>query len=263
MEWVMANIIDELFVYIANIVCWEGRINTRHLREKYGVSQATAQKVLKEDQQRFPNNLTYNQSEKAFLVSENVTSVNAKNNFSHYLSNVSLDEKLSIASHLFEVEAPLRNINPLQVRPILRAVRENLAIDIGYISLSNPDYLDRIIQPHSLIFAGSSWHIRAYCKTNQDFRDFSLARFNGEAVFEGKATHSANHDERWNTFVDIVIEADPRFSDLQKQIREKDYQMENGRKVIQVRAALVNYLLKRLHIDHYQNTPEAQQSIKH
>jgi len=160
-----------------------------------------------------------------------------------------------------EVEAPLRNINPLQIRPILRAIREQLQIDIGYISLSSPNYLDRIIQPHALIFDGLRWHVRAYCNKNGQFRDFTLSRFNGSASFEGKATHSAAQDEKWNTIVDVVIEADPRFSDQQKHIIEQDFQMQQGQKIIPTRAALVNYLLRRLHIDSYKNTPEEQQIV--
>ncbi|MCG6202250.1 WYL domain-containing protein [Psychromonas antarctica] len=253
--------IDERFFFIETLVWWEGRINTRHLREKYDLSQATAQKILKQYQKMFPENLTYNPSEKAFIVSDSFTAIDKLNDFSDYLVNISGDDHPSISTSVFEVEAPLRNLNPLQIRPILRAIREKLAIDIGYISLSNPDYLDRIIQPHSLIFDGLRWHIRAYCNKNQDFRDFSLSRFNGDAIFEGKATHSVEQDKNWNTFVDVVIEPDPRFSDVQKQIIEKDYQMVNGRKIISVRGALTNYLLKRLNIDHYQNTPEAQQIV--
>lgn len=256
----MSSKIDQRFVFIESVIWWEGRINTRHLREKYDLCPATAQKVLKQYQQMFPDNLSYNPSEKAFIVSDNFTVIDKPSDFSDYLGQVSLHSP-SISCAVFEVEAPLRNINPLQIRPILRAIREKLAIDIGYISLANPDYLDRIIQPHSLIFDGLRWHIRAYCNKNQDFRDFSLSRFNGEAVFEGRATHTVEQDEKWNTFVDVVIEPDPRFSDLQKQIIEKDYQMENGCKIISVRGALSNYLLKRLNIDHYQNTPEAQQIV--
>lgn len=79
----------------------------------------------------------------------------------------------------YEVEAPLRHISPHLVRPILRAIREQLAIDIGYISLS---------------------------------------RFNDEAVFEGKADKPATLDLAWHTQLDVVIEPDPRLSDAQKRV---------------------------------------------
>ena len=37
--------------------------------------------------------------------------------------------------------------------------------------------------------------------------------------------------------------------------------MTNGSKKIPIRAALVNYLLRRLHLDNYKNTPEEQQIV--
>lgn len=116
-----------------------------------------------------------------------------------------------------EVDAPLRSLNPTQIRPILRAIRENLSIDIGYISLSSPNYLDRIIQPHALIFDGLRWYVRAFCNKNQQYRDFNLSRFNGNATFEGKATNLAIHDERWNTQVNIIIALDPRLNQQQNK----------------------------------------------
>jgi predicted DNA-binding transcriptional regulator YafY len=255
------------FNFIERVVRWEGQINATHLATKFQLSRQAASTVLQLYRESFPKNLLYNQSNKAFIATAEFNDQTQLTDFSDYLTAVSTshqstkDLKPSVDICVFEVEAPLRNINPLQVRPILRAIREKLAIDIGYISLSSPDYLDRIIQPHALIFDGLRWHVRAYCNKNQQFRDFTLSRFNGEAVFEGKATHSSALDEKWQTMVDVVIEADPRFNDQQKRIIEQDFQMENGQKTITTRAALVNYLLRRLHIDSYKNTPEEQQIV--
>jgi predicted DNA-binding transcriptional regulator YafY len=255
------------FNFIESVVIWEGQINATHLATKFQLSRQAASTVLQLYRESFPQNLLYNQSNKAFVATADFNDHTQVTDFSEYLTAVSnshqstKDLKQSVDVCIFEVEAPLRNINPLQVRPILRAIREKLAIDIGYISLSSPDYLDRIIQPHALIFDGLRWHVRAYCNKNNQFRDFTLSRFNGAATFEGKASHSAAQDEKWNTIVDVVIEADPRFNDQQKCIIEQDFQMHQGKKIIPTRAALVNYLLRRLHIDNYKNTPEEQQIV--
>ena len=255
------------FNFIESVVGWEGQINATHLATKFQLSRQAASTVLQLYRENFPKNLLYNQSNKAFIATAEFDNNAQLTDFSDYLAAVSIAHqpakglKQSVDVCVFEVEAPLRNINPVQVRPILRAIREKLAIDIGYISLSSPNYLDRIIQPHALIFDGLRWHVRAYCNKNQQFRDFTLSRFNGEAEFEGKATHSSALDENWQTMVDVVIEADPRFNEQQKRIIEQDFQMENGQKTITTRAALVNYLLRRLHIDSYKNTPEEQQIV--
>jgi hypothetical protein len=256
------------FAFIDNIVGWKGQVNATHIGAKFQLSRQAASSILKQYREQFPTYLQYDLSQKSYIATDDFNQSfihsSAFNSFSQYLSAIEFardDSSHLLSSMVLEVEAPLRNINPLQIRPILRAIRENLKIDIGYISLSSPDYLDRIIQPHALIFDGLRWHVRAFCNKNSQFRDFTLSRFNGEATFEGKATHNAVQDDKWNTIVDVVIEAAPRFYAQQKSIIEQDFQMKKGKKIIPVRADLVNYLLRRLHIDSYKNTPEEQQIV--
>lgn len=250
------------FDFIEQLAWWEGQINASHLMAKFKITRASASNILKDYRAKYPKNLIYNASSKACLPTKLFSGQSDLHQFSNYLNAIGTQynkNKLSLCA--FEVEAPLRNLNPEQVRPILKAIREKLAIDIGYISLSSPDYLDRIIEPHALIFDGLRWHVRAYCYKNQDFRDFSLSRFNGQVEFEGKATFSEDKDERWKTFIDVVIQPDPRLTVKQQTIIAKDFQMIKGTKTISTRAALVNYLLLRLRIDGYKNTPEEQQII--
>jgi len=258
----------ERFTFVNNVVGWEGQINATHIATKFQLSRQAASSILKQYRELFPTYLQYDLSQKAYIATDDFNHSfihsNSVNSFSQYLAAIefaSNDSSNLLSSIALEVEAPLRNINPLQIRPILRAIREQLQIDIGYISLSSPNYLDRIIQPHALIFDGLRWHVRAYCNKNQQYRDFTLSRFNGIAAFEGKATNTSEQDEKWQTIVDVVIEADPRFNTQQKQVIEQDFQMTNGQKLIPTRAALVNYLLRRLHIDSYKNTPEEQQIV--
>ncbi|WP_235282233.1 WYL domain-containing protein [Thalassotalea sp. ND16A] len=252
------------FAFIDNVVSWEGQINTSHIAKKFNLSRQSASHILKQYREQFPQLLRYDLSSKAFVATTEFDQKINGHHFSNYLEAISSNNNSFIEGvdvWALEVEAPLRNINPIQVRPILRAIREKLAIDIGYISLSNPDYLDRIIQPHTLIFDGLRWHVRAYCNKKQAYRDFTLSRFNGHAVFEGKAKNTVNEDEKWNIFVDVVIEADPRLNPQQKRVIEQDFQMTDGQKIMSIRAAFVNYLLRRLHIDSYKNTPEEQQIV--
>lgn len=256
------------FSFIENMLGWEGQINASHIATKFSLTRQAASAILKQYRKKHPDFLQYNQSTKVFIATNNFNNTFKHNtqlhNFSNYLTSIASsanNQNAQIEVCTYEVEAPLRNINPIQIRPILRAIREKRAIDIGYISLSSPNYLDRIIQPHALIFDGLRWHVRAYCNKNSQFRDFTLSRFNGEAEFEGKATHTAEQDLNWQTIVNVVIEADARFSTEQKQVIEKDFQMTDGKKTIPVRAALVNYLLRRLHIDTHKNSPEEQQIV--
>ena len=45
------------------------------------------------------------------------------------------------------------------------------------MSFTTPDAETRLIAPHTLIYTGMRWHVRAYCEKNRDYRDFVLSRF--------------------------------------------------------------------------------------
>jgi len=260
----MSKEIESRFAFIERVSWWEGRVNAAHISKQYGLSRQAASGVLKQYREQYPQNLNYDASVKGHVPTLQFKARSGNIHFSYYLYTIS-NSSLGIVSDtnlsIHEIETPLRNINPNQVRPILRAIREKLSIDIGYISLSSPDYLDRIIQPHALIFDGLRWHVRAFCFKNQAFRDFSLSRFNGQAVIESKAHIPVEQDLKWQTILDVIIEPDPRLNNRQKQVIETDYQMRNGQYIIKTRAALVNYLLLRLRLDSYKNTPEEQQIV--
>ena len=260
----MAINIENRFNFIEQVVWWEGSINASTIRKHFQLTRQAASKLVNRYKQEYPDNLEYNKSLKAYTFTQHFSPSHCVKYFSSYLKVINGVQPTVLPNtvgFVYEVEAPLRNINPKNVRPILKAIREKLAIDIGYISLSSPQYLDRIIEPHALIFDGLRWHVRAYCLKNLEFRDFVLSRFNAQAIFEGKATKCSSLDDKWHHMVDIIIEPDPRLSLVQQQIIANDYQMEHGQKVIPVRAALLNYLLLKLRVDQFKNTPEEQQIV--
>lgn len=255
----MKKIDRERFHFIDNIVWWEGQINASTLMRNFQISRDSASSILKSYNQLFPDNLIYDQSIKARIITRKFKAISDVSSFNNYLKLLQKPHYKEIVESIEEVEAPLRNINAQLVRPILKAIREKLAIDIGYRSLTSPDYLDRIIEPHTLIFDGLRWHVRAYCRKNSAYRDFVLSRFNGVVEFEGVALFNKEQDNLWQTFIDVEIIPDPRLTEKQQAIIAIDFQMEKGKKVIKTRIALVNYLLLRLRLDHYKNTAEEQQ----
>jgi len=258
--------------FIEVVALWEGRLTSNHLTEFFGFSRDKASKELQQYKQLAPDNLTYDPSLKGYKPTQQFTPLFTSADIEEYRqlvvrqplnqNPVCFDGVPSVFQAGFEVMTPpLRNIDPVLVQPILKACREKLRLDIGYLSLSNPDYEGRIIAPHTLAYDGLRWHVRAWCEKNSEFRDFVLSRFADSAELMGSAAISAEEDTLWQTWTEVVIEPDPRLSPQQKRIIELDYQMENGTRTIPCRAAMLLYLFKRLGIDHYQNTGEAQQII--
>ena len=158
----------------------------------------------------------------------------------------------SLALNVANVEVlsvPVRDVKPEVLRPIMQAARQQKRLEVDYVSIKNPDREGRIIVPHTLVFTGLRWHVRAWCEKNQAYRDFVLSRFRDIPEIMDESRHGVDEDEQWNTMVSIRIVPDPRLARSQQEVIEVDYGMENGALEIATRGKLVPYALKLLHID--------------
>jgi predicted DNA-binding transcriptional regulator YafY len=103
--------------------------------------------------------------------------------------------------------------------------------------------------PHSIVHSGMRWHVRAYCEKNNDYRDFVLTRFYGVLKPNGVSEQTINQDEAWNTLVFVCFTPDQRLFLEQQTIVANDYGMTDKHLLIQVRGALVQYLMQMMRID--------------
>ena len=117
-----------------------------------------------------------------------------------------------------------------------------------YQSLSQPEPRWRWIAPHAIGFDGFRWHSRAFCLTDQAFKDFLLSR-----ILETRGSRSSDisseADTDWNSEVTLEIGPHPDLSDTQQKVISLDYGMRGGRAKIKVRKALLYYALRRLGLD--------------
>jgi predicted DNA-binding transcriptional regulator YafY len=246
---------------IEAILLWEGRLTTRHLVDYFDSTRQSAQKYIGDYKQLNPTAFEFDPTVKAHLTGDSFKPLFIDSEFSTYHKLFNTSNHPSSRLLVEQLPRVSRNICPALVRPILVAIRDKLRLDIGYISLSSPDFEDRIIQPHSLVFDGLRYHVRAYCEKNQDFRDFVLSRFSGQFCFEGAASAYENDDTLWQTQLTLVLCPDHRLSTAQKLCIERDFQMRDGQLIVPVRAALLKYLLNYLRVDIYQAHAEQQQIV--
>lgn len=102
-------------------------------------------------------------------------------------------EGLALAyAHTRTLEVPDRLINAEILRPLLKACREHLRLEVEYVSLANPEPEVRLIAPHTLIYTGMRWHVRAFCEENQAYRDFVLSRLRGVPEFMDDVTETVS-----------------------------------------------------------------------
>ena len=251
---------------------WEGRLTTNHLCNSFGIGRQQASKDINAYITDIaPGNLEYDRQLRGYKPTAAFKPVLTSGIADEYLHVLDRNQDIS---HTFEgldlgvahtsvLQVPTRHVEPEILRAIIQASREQRRLEIAYLSLSSPIAEERIIDPHTLVFTGLRWHVRAYCEKNRSFRDFVLSRFRGTPEIMDKALVSEEEDERWQTRINIILTPDTRLSEAQGDIIAADYGMSNRELSISTRASLVEYALQALNVDprKIEAKPEAQQIV--
>lgn len=134
------------------------------------------------------------------------------------------------------------------ISAIMRAIYSNSAIRCEYESLSS-GATKRELVPHAIVNNGHRWHVRAYDRKSKAFRDFVCTRFKRIELqeTEPKNNELADMDTAWNTLCELQLVPHPRLN--HSKAIEMDYGMTKGMLVLEVRAALANYLLRQWNVD--------------
>ncbi len=258
--------------YIETIALWEGRLTTRHLCDTFGIGRQQASKDINNYIRHVgPGNLEYDKFLKGYKPTAGFSPQVTRGLADEYLHLMARNNELmnvfeSLALNVANVEVlsvPVRNVRPEILRPIMQAARAQQRLEVDYVSINNPDREGRIIVPHTLVYTGLRWHVRAWCEKNQEYRDFVLSRFRDLPDMLGDSDHGAQGDVEWNTTVTMRIVPDQRLSPAQQQVVEIDYGMVDGALAITTRGKLVPYALKLLHINPGEQLPDptAQQIV--
>jgi predicted DNA-binding transcriptional regulator YafY len=253
--------------FIEIIALWEGRLTTRHLREVFGLGRQQASKDINNYKRSIgPGNLEYDTAAKGYRPSDTFSPVVSRGTAEEYLDIVAGSSEIQqvlgrLPDALTATEvlrAPVRQVSPEILRPLISAAREARRVEVDYVSLNAPDREGRIIVPHTLVWTGQRWHVRGWCEKNQAYRDFVLSRFRGEPEIMDISEHTVHEDLDWHTWIDIVIAPDPRLSSAQQEVVAHDYAMDGNQWRLSVRAKLLPYYLKLLQIDPEDIKPDAQ-----
>jgi len=263
--------VEQRLSFLEARLFWEGRVNRKDLMTRFGISVPQASSDLQKYQKLAPKNIKYDKSGKFYYASSNfkpkIISPNPNDFFSqlHLISNGVFQKNASFLYTVPEFDvtpSPERYADMDTLRKILKAIKENKALEIEYQSMSQPDSVCRWIMPFAFGHDGFRWHIRAYCDINREFRDFIAGRI---LSIKRERPHEIDFskDILWHWHVTFKIAPHPGFSEGQRKAIELDYGMENGIAYIKVRAAFVFYLKKRLGLDkgHEKKPPHEQHIV--
>ncbi len=236
---------------------WEGHVNRGDLMGAFGVSVNQASTDLNRYIGMATDNIAYDKSARTYIRGPKFTPLFLKPDASRYLSQLrSVADGIvdrgdawigQLPSH-DSAPTPVRGVHAETLRCIIAAIHRSEAIEAKYQSLSRPEPRWRWIAPHAIGFDGFRWHARAFCLTDETFKDFLLSRII-EIRGNKPSEVSAEADKDWNELVDLEIGPHPELSEMQQKVIALDYGMRHGRARISVRKALLYYALKRLGLD--------------
>jgi hypothetical protein len=249
--------IERRLEFIEFRLFWEGHVNRGDLMAAFGISINQASTDLNRYLGMAPDNMLYDKSARAYVRGDRFEPLFLRPDPASYLSQLrSISDGIVTQEETWigrlpafdTVPSPARGIDAGHLRTVLQAVHSRLAIEVEYQSLSNPAPRWRWIAPHAIAFDGFRWHARAWCFTDQCFKDFLLARILG--IRDSRPSDvDRGQDADWHTMVTLEIGPHPGLSEAQKKVVALDYGMRNGKCNVTVRKALLYYTLKRLGLD--------------
>lgn len=245
--------------YIEIMAFYTGVVTRSDVAKAFGISDAAATKDLKYYGQIAPDNLNYKHTVFGFVPGERFEAMFADLSPAAVLPMIASNRVVAGGPYLDELiygisanrlPLPTRLPDKTVLAQITRAIRQHKRLRVSYYSLTDRDSRSqRIIEPHSLVNTGLRWHVRAYSEETYDFRDFVLSRFVEAECLNEEAESSAQYDEDWTEVINLQLTPHPKLDEKKRASLLVDYDCKDELIEIQVRRALIGYLLQRLSVD--------------
>lgn len=245
---------DRRLAFIDFRLRWDGRLNRSDLTDFFGISVPQASLDIARYTELAPQNLIYDRSSRVYQATADFHPLHAATQPLQYLN-----ELLASATGVLEPDAsfigwrppvdsvphPGRGVAAEILFALLKAIRETSGLKVIYQSMSRLEPGARTISPHAFAHDGFRWHVRAFCHSREEFRDFVLGRILEIQGIE-PAGRPASEDKEWNTVLPLVLVPNPGLSAGKRRAIELDYGMSTGETELKCRQALLFYTLKRL-----------------
>lgn len=258
--------------YIEIMAFYTGAVARSDVAKAFGISDPAATKDLKLYGDLAPGNLVYTQAVFGFVPAPGFRPVFADLSPAAVLPLLAAN--LAVAGGPYGQESiyglpaaalplPARLPGAPVLAQITRAIHGHRKLRVSYRSLSDRESQEsRTIEPHALVDTGLRWHVRAYSEATYDFRDFVLSRFVEAECLDEPAESSAEHDEDWVEIVSLQLGPHAGLDDKKRESLLLDYGTSGEVIEVNVRRALIGYVLQRLSVDTTQDhsmNPQAYQ----
>jgi hypothetical protein len=247
-------------LHYIEILAWCAGVVTRSdVAKAFGISDAAATKDLKLYGDLAPGNLLYNHSVFGFVPGDGFVPAFADLNPAVVLPVIAANlaeggrpygDELIYGLATASLPLPERLPSSQVLAQITRAMRGRKKLKASYRSLSDRESKEsRIIEPHTLVNNGIRWHVRAYNEETCDFRDFVLSRITQAECLVEPAESSIQYDDDWVEVERLKLGPHSRLDEERRRSLLLDYGAQGDVIEINVRRALIGYVLQRLSVD--------------
>lgn len=132
---------------------------------------------------------------------------------------------------------------------ITRAMHRQKPIRVSYCSIES-GFSERVLVPLALVDSGRRWHIRAFDRKHQQFRDFVITRIERAEIVDDDSVgknECIDLDIQWTRIVELKLVPHPEHA--RPEIVRMDCGMTSEPLVLRVRAAHAGYLLQLWNVD--------------
>lgn len=221
---------------------WAGSVGRTDLIARFGISPQQASADLKLYLDRVGQAIRFNGSIKRYVPSDSFQPQFIQPCIEDYIGWAG-----EVGHAVTTVPIPFRSANMAVLQALTKAIHQRRSIEIRYRSLTTPEGTVRRITPHSIVFTGTRYHVRAFCHRSEKFRDFVLGRvIEAYALCDGGL--GKEKDDAWNTLIIARVGPHPELTAAQRIVIEADYAMVDGEAKVHIRQALLLYLLDQFNL---------------
>jgi len=245
--------------YIEIMAWYTGVVTRSDVARAFGQSDPAATKDLKLYSDLAPGNLVYNHSVFGFVPGTGFSAVFADLTPAAALpviaanlavANGPYGDELIYGLPTASLPLPARLPSPQTLAQITRAIHGRRKLRVGYRSLSQREGgAERVLEPHTLVNTGLRWHVRAYSEDTCDFRDFVLSRIVEAHCLDTPAESGEQYDDDWVESVSLVLAPHAGLDADRRESLLLDYGASGAVIEVNVRRALLGYVLQRLSVD--------------
>ncbi len=243
----------ERLAYIDFRLYFLGELRRADVADRFGTGPAAATRDIAQYRDLAPNHLELDNSDKVYRPTEQFVPM-----FDHAPQRVLTALSRGFGEGLGEELRPMVRCEfPVALAvpemsilaPVTRAIHRGKALHLAYTSVES-GRTEREIVPIALVNNGSRWHVRAYDRRRNGFRDFVLTRMENPVELQDSpvlAKERVDQDVQWNRIIELELVPHPKHP--RPELVMMDYGMHDGVLRVRVRAANAGYMLRRWTID--------------